>query len=351
MAQLIFTHDIIGAFEFPQEKIPLISRRVTAQRTNEQSGGHRRIDITFNGYVSGISHPLIMAQHQQLIEICNAYTVKVFYHDGINVIMDNIPVYMDGIAEIEQWRQRLGDYTITGYYFDKLDNTGDNQLVDFSSVNGAFEFEQQPIIGISKKKSKSASNAHDYLPSGQAVGEEIALQLIGEICGTSHNDLLAIKESLELAFSKDGTLNYGSLSFACHVNGIQWAPSATQDYWPFAIDLTYYLTGVKAFECSVNYSRVTLNPIIHENPNCPNLPIVVNRYNQGQWVDYSFHIEGETLATIRTLLLNEVSAIVAPGGYEPVGGKEAHNIQEPKIDLNFTKFYQTPILNNIEGNP
>lgn len=350
-AQLIFTHETIGAYEFPQEKIPLISRRVTAQRTSDQGGGHRRIDITFNGYFTANSHTLIMAKQAQLIDLCNAHQLKVFYNDGTNIILNNQLIYMEGIGEPEQWRQRLGDYSISGYYFEKLDDSWNDLVVSYSSVAGSFQWEQLPVLGISSKRARSSALAHETLPSGTAVGTEVSLQVAGELCESTHGDLITARANMELALSRDGTLNYGGLSFACRVNQIQWAPYVPSDFWPFMIDFTYFLSGITNFECLVNYSRITLNPIIHENPNCPNEPIVVNRFNQGQWVDYSFHIEGLSLIALRTALLNEFNFVVAPNGYEPAGGKEAHNLQEPKIDLNFTKFYKIPILNNIEGNP
>ncbi len=206
-------------------------------------------------------------------------------------------------------------------------------------------------MGISKTRARKSGRAKEFLPSGKKIGAEVAMMITGEIAENSHTDLLEEKDAIEAAFSRDGTLTYGNLSFPCHSSTIQWAPMVPLHYWPYSIELNYFLDDVTAFECQVKYGRVSKNPVIHENPNCPQPPIVLDRYPQGQWVDYTFQIEGEDIEKIRTILLTELAVIVTPGGYEPPGGSEVHNIQEPSIDLTFTKFYKTPIKQNLDYTP
>lgn len=349
MATMTIQHETLGTYTFPQEKIPLVSRRITAEKVHPQSGGHRRIDITLSGYFSGANHTAIMAQYESLISFCNGNRVLLTYHDGTNSILNNQPVYIETISDPSQWKQRLGDYTITGYYFATFDPSFSGLVSSFQSPAGTFSFPQLPVLQINKQRARDSARGWENLPSGAQIGAEVRLLVVGEICANSHADLLTLRSQLDTAASRDGTLNYGSMSFACHSQGVQWMPTVPLNYWPFQLELVYFITGLTKFNAEIDYPRITTDPVIHENPLCLNPPYVAhkNTSSQGQLVSYHFEAEGESLSTMRTLLLNEINALVYPNGIEIKGGHEHHNIQEPRITIDFQKYYYPPVLANL----
>jgi len=314
-----------------------------------QSGGHRRIDVTLSGYFSGL-HTVVLQDYEILAGYLNGQRIKLYYHDGTRVVINDEEIYFDTLGEPEQWKQRLGDYAFTGYYILKLDPSFRGIIaMSFSSPGGSFNFSQLPVLGIQKNRAKDSAHGREILPSGAAIGAAVNLQISGEICESNHADLIAQKALLENAVSQHGTLNYGDLSYACLVHGLTWQPTVPINYWPYTIDLTYFLAGLVSFSAEIGYSRITTDPIVHENSGCPAGPYVIVRYpsGQGQWVDYHFEAEGESIASIRSLMLNEVNALVYPGGVEMKGGRERHNIQSPRVSLDMQYFYPTPVLANL----
>lgn len=347
MSEMRITHEQVGVYDFPQEKIPLLSRRITSQRFTEQGGGHQRIDFTLSGFVEGSNHAAIMLFYQQLAPYLNGHRVRLYYHDGTRVILDTL-VHIDGFTDPEQWKQRLGDYQITGYYFEEMAESYKGVVVSYASAAGSYQFKQVPSIAIRRARDRDAPNAHEFLPSGASIGTTVTMQLSGEICAPDHSNLINEKSLVDTAFSRDGTLSYGVMSFAVHSAGPQWGPIAPLNYWPFTIDLTYFLTGLLNFSCEIDFDRISYDPLIYEQPHC-GTSFVVTRFSTGQHVNYHFQASGVDIPTIRTLLLNEILAVIVPGGYEKKGGRERRNINSPNVSVTIPVFYPVPVFSNLGG--
>jgi hypothetical protein len=340
----------LGEFDFLQHRVPLFNRRIGMVRMNEQGPSMRRIDCTLNGFFPGNKNDEVMAKIESLINILKSNQVQLLYNDGVRDIV-NRQVWVADYSDPSEWKSYVGNYAINLYYFeDAVQPAGESIAVSYVTDSANYVFDIAPTISHAIKATRSSHRQSRKTPSGVDIGDTMQITLQGFLRGISAADLETKRQTLLNAFSKDGTLNYGSLTIANVRIAERDIPQVfPMDHLDYSIKLMYDSpTGIVEFSATREFSRIHANPIIRDRPYCGS-PFVQLLSSSGQTVNYNMKIVGYDITSIRNLLNNEASLMVFPSGVELPGGKELWDENEVSVTLQFSKYHATPVLANLGG--
>lgn len=340
-----------GSFSFPAEEMPLFGRRLEFQRKGDQGYGNRRINCELQGFFDRKSHEEIIQAYQELLNVIKANDAEFVYNvTGIGDVIRK-QVYIDSYADPADWKEYQGDYSINFHYYEQPDFSTATLGITASYVpdtGGAYQFVQTPMWSSSLKPTRTSWRSPSTTLGGTQIGGEASIQLTGQLTADSYSQMKQKVDELMAAFSYDGTLHYGTWSSPVRVDDIQVPQSFPRDFLDYTISLKYDTQDLIEFKSKANYSRVHLQPKIKEYPFCGTRRIRL--FNpSAQQVNYYIFIRAKTLALARTHLANEAANLIVPGGIEMPGGTEEHSDDERTITLSCTKYYDTPILNNVAG--
>jgi hypothetical protein len=337
-----------GEFNFHEYDIPIIGRRADRVRKGDQGHSRQQISMTMTGWFLGNSHAQIQEKYEKLRNVLNANDATIYYFDGARVVINSLRAYIDNLNEPESWKQYDGFYNINLHYFEQP--TYDAGLLgitaSYSSSAGAYNFETPPIITYASTINREHYRGYRTTPGGTTLQPTIDLRLEGFLTANNHADLVAKSQALEVAFQKDGTLNYGNLSMRLFIERFEIPPVFPRDYLDYAITAKYEPVGVYDFVCSRSFSRLHRHPKIRERPYCGN-PQVTLLSISGQEVSYNMKARGNSITECRNFLSQEAQLYVFQGGVELPGGTESENPQEISVTVSFRKYHRTPIFSNL----
>lgn len=337
-----------GDFHFDEDQLPLVGRRMAYRRPGEQGVSIRRINVTLNGYFDGNNHIEIMEQVQNLRHILTGNDLVLYYHDGAQEIISNKRCYIDDSTDPEGWKEFNADYSLSLYYFE---DASSNAFFDvsYSSDAGSYLFEKQPVIGFQNKIGRMGEFAPRTTLSGQEIVTTMQGTLAGTIFADTHEELVAKHQLLRQAFSSDGTLTYGGWTQPIFVYAINVPPIFPVNFFDYEIAFGYSPPGVIEFKASREFDRLHYNPEIKNLWYCGGATRVTLYGISGQNVSYELSIKASSVAEARSLLANECAIYTISGGIELPGGRERWNDTDNSVSVNYTKWYETPVLFNLEG--
>lgn len=343
MPEIKFTSDV-GEFPFAETRLPMLTRRHTNVRGNEQGGAYRKIDVTLSGYFTGESHSALKQKYETLCNVLAANVATLYYHDGTREVI-NQQVHIDSVSDPTFKKQFILDYTINCYYYKEVNQAG-GITASYSSDAGSFPFPITPAWEFTDSPNRDHPLSPTTTLAGLDMGSIVHVTLTGTVYGDSASALETKRQSLMTALSKDGTLNYGDFSAAVKV-GAKRIPSVTPlNFFNYSIDFDYFAPGLVEFKATRSISRTHSNPIVRENPSC-GTAYVLQRSSTGQYIDYHIRAGGSSLSDIRSRLETELSYLVVDGGVEMPGGRETQEHYPPSVDCSFTKYYTTPVISNL----
>jgi hypothetical protein len=340
----------LGVYQFDTEEMPLIGRRVEYQRGQDQGYGNRRINCDLTGFFDRKNHQEIVAAYKELLDVIKANDAQ-FEYKVEDVTIINSRVYMDNFADPADWKEFQGDYAISFHYFEQPDFTVSDLgiLATYTpTVGPAYVFVQTPYWQSGIKKNRAGFRAPAKTPAGVDLASEVTITLSGQLTADTHANMKNKIEELKTSFASDGVLNYGDWSNAVRVEDLQIPSVFPRDYCNFVIVLKYDSPGVIECQSRRSFSRIHGFPQIEEFPWCGTRRIRVFGPS-GQYVNYFIRIRALDIATARTQLANEAANLIVAGGVEMEGGKEDWDDTDPSVSLSCTKFYNTPLLANLNN--
>lgn len=349
-AYIIFTSPR-GVFNFAMHDMPTIGRRIVYKRPNESgSAFYLTIAMTLTGWFEGDEHAEIVAKYKALCDTLRATDVKVTYFDGQVTVLDDKIVFIDDIAEPDDWKQYTGDYSLNFHYFEEI-QTGSylNVSASYSSPSGSYMFEHTPLWSSKSENVRSDWGGRSSTPGGVPLGSKINITLDGELAASSHANMIAKIEAMKQAFKSDGTLNYGYWSDSVKVvSPPSFGPTLPYFVCPYQIVVGYTSAGLYEFSSTRTFGRINQMPDIRKRKFCPTDFVRENRPS-GQEITYELSARGGSLQQVRTLLRAEAINLVIPGGIEMEGGTEVWDDMLNKITISIKKYHVAPVLQNIES--
>jgi len=343
-----------GEFDFTSEDhdydAPLITRTVEFVRASDQGPIMRRkFVITLSGFFRGNNHHEVVEKYQLLIAALADSTARLIYNDGVDEIIDNEYVYIDGYNEPEDWKQYDGRFAINLHYFEKTDSNNDfNMTARYSSQSGVFNFTPVPHWSRQLAPTRGDSNQNRTSKAGSLIASQGTIVLRGQFQGDNEGEIYQQIEDLRNALKRDGTLTYGSLIVPVYAGVLSMPEHFPHNYCEYTVTFKYYTNTFYSLSMKRGFSRLHRNPKITELLYCNEI-MVQERSQSGQTVSYDIEIESDTIFNARQLLAAEVEAVLIPGGVELPGGTETWEDNRIAVSLSFKRYHKTPVLSNIGG--
>lgn len=360
-----------GAYQFGPDEVPLFSRRVDYMRPLDQGYGGRKLICTLSGFFEGKEHTDIIGKYKQLINVIKANDVTFTYR-GDNTTLSDVMVeqrvYMDDYVEPTDWKEYQGDYNLTFHYFEqptaantlgiiakyqpKLNSKQQDPAKPDIYVSGgdpaAYTFDPVPYWDCRLATTREDWHGEKVTAYGRSLANEMSVTLTGRLHSDSHANLKKKIDALHKAFEYDGQLTYGEFINDVKVVDISIPTTFPRDYVDYQITLKYNTSGVLKFVSKRRIARLHNFPKITELPWC-NTVRVKEFAPLGQQINYYIQLQATSMATCRSLLVNEAKMIVIPNGIELDGGTQEEDDNTNTITLSFSKYYKTPVLSNIEN--
>lgn len=360
-----------GTIDFPN--IPLFSREPSYERDGNIGYGKKKIDCTLSGFIEENDAYLLQLLYARLEEAFEHNDVKFTYKieqenpAGVwntTIIMDEVSVYVDKVSEPSGWKFFNGEYTINFHYYKDDSYTNDLGIVASFLQDSTcslspilYTFDPAPSIGrnIDRKRDWNSSRKSMY---GRDIGNEVMIDIKGFLSAETEAALFTKINDLEDVFSiTSGTLNYGSFTKNVRVvNGPNFATTFPRNHVDYTIRLAYNTEDLYEITTDLKFSRAhkftkvknrlycKLRPRVKTYTGWSNEPIC------GQYIDYSVKIKAVNKSTARSMLRDELSAIIFGGGDEMEGGYE-HWIDDNTIEFQTKYFYDTVIISNVDVSP
>lgn len=349
-------------YDFSKDELPLISRRISNDRLDDQGPSIRRIDVTLNGFHTGKNLAEVQAKHKGLIVFLRSNELTLTYTDGVSTIVDQQVCWVDDYNEPSEWRQYSGNYTIALHYFEEAEATN-IETIQCSLVNslGTLTLDPAPLFAINAGRSQGSFRASDLTPANAAavfnqqdierpITREAVITLEGFMTGLFPDALVAKRNNMLNMTQKKVTLNYGSYTTPATVLRVNFPPTFPRRKCYYTLELQTDLgVGVRFLSTTRDIPRVHRNPLIRERPQCNLPPYVMESGLSGQEIHYGFSILGDSMAAMRATLRTEAAYAIFPGGYEMPGGVMREDDDAMSINLTIIKFYPTPIIPNLFG--
>jgi hypothetical protein len=358
-----------GTFTFDGESMPLFGRRLEYTRATDQGHGGRKINCTLQGFVEGKQHTDVIKAYQKLLDVIKCNDVKFTYKaDQTTDIMVDQRVYMDDYSDPVDWKEYQGDYSIAFHYFEKpnftatdlgivvkyipkadpLQTDPQHPSVYISNIPQTYEFDPPPLWAAEQKKNRAGSRAPAVTAFGRIIAEEATIVLTGRLFADNHHDIRQKIDLLRDAFKWDGSLIYGEWQNDVRVEDLQIPTTFPRNYCDYTIVLKYDTKDIIEFRSRRRISRLHKYPKITEIPACG--VVRVQEFSTlGQTINYFIYIRCMTNALARSLLSQEVSNLIIPGGVELEGGSEEWDDSERSVTLSCSKYYVQPPIPNIQG--
>lgn len=341
-----------GTFTFDREFMPLIGRRVGYARQGDQGyAGNKRIDCTLNGFFYSISHKEVVDRYQALLAILKCNDAHFVYRTDDQTIIVDKQVYIDDYAEPVDWKQYSGEYSLAFHYFELPTHTLSDlgiQAVYSPSTGPPYTFNPVPNWSGSFKPNRPNWRGPRVTPSGQPLASETTVTLTGRLAADDHAALKNKVDALTGALQYDGTLNYGVWTNQVRVEDFQIPSTFPRNYVDYQIVLKYDSPGIIKFSSKRSVSRLHNHPKITELPLCGTVRTLLFT-PLGQTINYYFNIQAMSIPAARTLLINEVQAMIFSGGIELEGGREEWDDSQNEVTLTCSKYYFPPVVNNLQG--
>jgi hypothetical protein len=327
---------------------PVWSKELTPERDDPQGPAVlHKVSMNIKGFfVSETgSHKEIIDRYLALETFLSHGNLLLNHSVGATVLASDKIVYTSGIQKPEDWDTWTGEYSFNIYYFqeatDHFTSNGLGVTATYVTNSGTYTFEKAPQWGRKIKLNRGSHRAEN-------VGSTAFITLRGKIYANDHASLMTKINELESAFIKDGVLNYGSISVNARAVDIDIAPAFIRNYASYTISLAYDLYSETELRVTTRFTRVHNNVLIKEKPLCNERSIqLMNR--SGQTVTWNISVKSDTISNARALLGSECVARITSGGYEIGGGEETWDENEMSVSVSITKFFDTPILENLSG--
>lgn len=359
-----------GTYTFDGDHMPLFSRRVDYMRPLDQGYGGRKMLCTLSGFFDGQQHTDIVSSYQQLLKVIKCNDVKFTYKGDAGPLNDMITekrVYMDDYSEPTDWKEYQGDYNLAFHYFEEPNaNTADLGIIAkyqpklhprqtdpsksevYVSDGDPAEYTFDPVPYWDCRLSSNREDWHGDKVSayGRPISNEMTVTLSGRLHSDTHDNLKKKIDALHKAFEYDGQLAYGGFINDVKVVEVSIPTTFPRDYVDYQIVLKYNTTGIIKFISKRRIARRHNFPKITELPWC-NTVRVQQFQPLGQQVNYYMQVQATTLALAKTYMANEASMIVVPNGIELDGGTHEEDDNNNTVTLSFSKYYTSPIQQNI----
>lgn len=344
---------VIYDFSDPAKgELPLISRRAEIHRRSNQGPGTRQINVQISGFHEGNDHAEITLKHMDLVNFLRTNDVSLIYNDGVRDIINRSRCYIDSVSEPEEWKQYSGDYQITLHYFEPwiTDQSGTTAPVNcsFMSAFTTYDFNPAPHWGISCHPVRQNFRGPRYLPSGGIISEEHHVTLQGTLFGDGVADLMDKLTVLYNAFSDDGILNYGAWTSNVRIVSCDIPATFPSDHADYSITFAYNTNDAHQYQSSISFSRIHQYPKIRERIFCGRRKIQLFGPS-GQFVSYNLKMWSSSVGAARIALAQQTSYLVYPNGIEMPGGSETPDNSDNSVAVQFTKYHDTPVLDNLAG--
>lgn len=330
---------------------PLYGKAYEPIRLDDQGASIKKVRVTLSGFIEGDNHGEVMATYQLIKAYAAAGDITFTYYTSSDYAMihDNQRCWVESYNEPvdgEYGKNAVGDYSITLYWFE--DSSEGLPLTctyvsPTATPSGTYTFAKTPKWSRSIKPNRSNHRARRY-------GSTAEINLEGILYAANHSALKTAIDNLTATFSTDGVLTYGGFSNTVRCMPIEISPVTPHCYAMYKMTFFYDIGSIVSLSCKTSISRIHSHPVITELPFCDSR-LIEQMNSSGQTIDYSFSITAESIATARSLLATEVTSrvLVHPDMIEMPGGKETWDEDEIRVDLNFTKFYPTPVVLNLSG--
>jgi hypothetical protein len=326
---------------------PRFAREFEIIRLDDQGlAAYKKITVTLSGFLNDWNGARVQALYNTLKNAVG-YNDTTFTYTATDALNEDqvITTYNDQKVWIASYQEpddaefgknATGDYSITFYYFE--DATSNTELV---CSYGTYTFEKTPKIGRKINPNRGTHRA-------KLTGSTVEVTLEGVLFASDTASLQAKINAMTVAFSQDANLTYGSYSQPCRVGPVVITPITLINYAPFTITLFYDVGPTIELHRRITISRIHQNPVITEEPFCDRRVIELMNIS-GQTINYNIKVTSSDLATCRQQLATEVLLLLFPGGVELEGGSEVWDYDEVSVDVNFTKFYTVPVMDNLDG--
>lgn len=353
MSATITLESPTGSIEFSETTgydAPLVSRRLDWNRLGEQGNSIQRITCQLDGFFTGNGNADITQMIDDLLLVLKSNVVTVTYYDGVRNVMDRVRCYVAGYGDPSEWKEYSSEYSIGMYYFQEP--ATDNEPVTWQPTGGAtYEFSAAPSIARAYKPNRKHPRAPITTPNGVSLGNDVMVQLEGQLFAETPEALEAARVELCNAFDSDGILNFGGFyTQAMRVASYEIPSVYPMNWLVYRIDLLYETSdGVTEFNARREIDIPHKNVLIRENINCPVPPQAFDRNTSGQQISYSAKASGYDIAVLRQFLANELTLLVYPDGKLMPGGKEVWDEYgvEPSVSVTFSMYYPIPPVASI----
>lgn len=327
---------------------PLWSKELTAERDDSQGPVViHRVNMNLKGFFvsqSG-SHKEIIDRYLALEAFLKNGNLLLIHSVGATVLANEVTVYTSGIQKPENWDTWDGEFNFALYYFepatDHYGSSGIGITATYVTNSGTYTFESTPQWGRKIKLNRGSHRAEN-------IGSTGVISLKGKLYAANHGALLTKILALENALTRDGVLNYGSLSVTVRASDVDIAPVVPRNFAIYSATLMYDLQAEVELRATTKFSRVHNNVLIKEKPLCNSRSInLMNR--SGQTVTWNLSVKSDSISNARALLTSEISARIITGGYEMSGGEESWSEDEMSVSVTIQKYYDQPVLENLTG--
>lgn len=340
---------------------PLFQRTIEIARNNTQGHAFKKVNLQFDGFITGDDHKQIAAKYAQLMAMLDNNDTTLTYtvtstEFGTVTLYDEKRVYIDGYSEPIDWKEYDGSYSFTLYYYEALAN--DKSDLGLSASIGAYTFDPKAIPSWSRNVQPFVGDYNDrVLPIGQTTpATNVTITLTGFLIVPAsstdpvsdlHNMMQALEVSLQ-ANNRVMTLVYNDFSATVRVMDFSIQETVPRTQANYTIVCQYHTLTVWDLKVSYGISRVHWNAVIKEMPKCNQRSIqLMNR--SGQRITYNLSVKADTLSAARAQLDTEAAARIIPGGYELDGGEENQDENNNMVSVSIPRFYSTPVIANIGG--
>ena len=323
------------------ENFPVYGSSFEFMRMDDQGPAYRKITVTLSGFMYGTDSGAVASLFNTLRALVGKSDTTLTITDNGTAVYANQKVWVASYNEPEDKeyaRNRIGDYSITLYYFS--DAIEADKAIP-CSFNG-YTFPKTPKWGRNLKENRDS-------PTSVKRGATIGIQLSGYIFGDTHATVMAAALAMQDAMRGDadgkGTLVYGDFSQLVYFVDCDLDPTVVNNVIQYTIKFEYYSSSIIKLSRKVSIPRVHYNPVITEEPFCDRRLVELMNLSS-QTITYTFAMQSTTIAGCRALLATEVYNTVEPGGLEMPGGVEEWDLENNSVNLSIVKFYNAPIIAN-----
>lgn len=346
---------VFGTLEFPN--MPLFSARVSTSRVEGVS--FKRHDVILSGFVRGMNH-IEIRELLRSIHLVGIYNHLNFFYaygtGGSESIVVNAQVYIDMIAEPEDWKEYNAKYSIKFHYFSSPceDDPVGSPVTALTPDGETYTFTPQPIFNVKTENVREGPYSPSETPYGTVLGKKIIKTYTGVLCAATHSELKVKMDELDAVIRDNFVLTYGDWSNWVFVESAPTysTPSDYTTHTTYQFVVSYYDEEIYDLKSSIVFTRQHNHPKVTPRLYC-GITEVEEFHESGQYITYNLKILAIDRNKTRELLNREYQIMIVdqdPDGNPAVrmqGGTESW-IGDGYMAVTGQFYYEKPVLPLVE---